>query len=190
MTNFPGAPGVATFYLADSVLDVTPIKTFWTSLAAQFPSGMTFLIPNSGDKIFEGDGALAGAWTGTGGGSAVSGASSATVYSGATGALIRWNTNGVAGRRRVLARTYLVPQLNTIFDNNGSIATANITVIQNAANALIAAYPDTLYAWSRPFAGKAAAGGKPAIPARDGTKHAITSAQVPDLAVVMRSRRI
>lgn len=99
-------------------------------------------------------------------------------FSAVSGALIHWDTDGVRNGRRVRGKTFLVPLGNALYENNGTIAPAQITMLQTAAQGLID-NPDTaLHVY-----------GRPTIAGDDGASYAVLSARVPDKAVILRSRR-
>lgn len=185
-TNFPGAPGLSTFYLAAGSTNVAPILTFFTAIKDQFANLLTWTVPSSGDAIDTADNKIVGAWTGSGGGS-VSAASTSAPYSGTSGALVRWTTGAVLNGRRLTGRTYLVPLHNTAYANDGSLATTTVTLIQNAGNALITALTPSLTVYGPP---RDAGTLGPTDPGKASISSPALAAVVPDLAVVMRSRRV
>jgi len=182
-----GGAGVTTLY-STSAHQPTDIKAFWTAIAGQFPPGITWTIKGSGDKIDEATGNLTGAWSA---GSDLTQSSTATaqIYSAPVGAIVRIQTATIVGTRRLQGRLFLVPLVSGAFDQAGTLATTAITTIGTAFSNLNTAYATHLVVYSRPFAGKAAVGGKPAKPARTGSSGIITGAIVPDFAAVLRSRR-
>jgi glucose/arabinose dehydrogenase len=182
-SNFPGAPGVSTHYFDPAVTDFTPVKTFYASLAARVPFGLTFTFPNTVDVIDEKNGQIQITSNATVLSPETSNVTAAN-YSGTSGLAIQWRTPDYVDGNHVVGRTYLVPLGPTFYDTNGSIGSATISAVQTAATTLLTAMP--MVVWSRPR--KAGPGGNPS--ARDGSSHAITAALVPDVAVVMRSRRI
>lgn len=169
-------PGLTTFYWTQPNSS-TPagIRTFFSSLAALFPPSVTINVPNSGDLIDDSTGALTGSWVvGTTPAPVVG--SSAGAYSAGVGAQVRWRTGGIVGGRRSVGSTFLVPCTGGAFDTDGTLQPSTVTLIQNAANALLAAQPN-LAVWSRPTS------------TRSGSSHVITSAVVPDRPSWLRSRR-
>lgn len=190
----PGGPGVSTFYLNESTTDMTGIKTFFNAVNIYVPTGITWTVPFVGDKVNSDDGSLVGAWNGTNGGT-VATIGGTTGYAASAGFCVDWKTNTpVAGRRR-MGRTFIVPGAAILYQSNGSLQDGSVTAIQTAANAMVSAYTPNLLVWSRPFPGRAAVGTpgqpgyKPAKPARAGAAVPVLLATVPDLAVVLRSRR-
>lgn len=176
-SNFPGAPGLSTFYLGSGITNMAPVKSFWDAVKDQMPLGTTVTTPTSGDQLDEATGTLSGAWSGTGGGTSVS-VTVSQPYSGTSGLVIEWLTSLIVAGRRVMGKTYLVPLDRGGYDASGSIATGSISAVQAAGNALIVALAGELKVWSRP---------RPSIA---GAAAQVIACRVPDLAVVMRSRRI
>jgi hypothetical protein len=174
--NFPGAPGVSTFYVGSNVLAQSEIRAFFDALKAFLPNNMTIQVPNTGDQVDESTGHIIGAWTGAA--QAIITCTGTGNYPGSAGACINWRTSLVLNGRRPMGRTFLVPLVTGSFETNGSIAAATITAMQTAANTLITNLAGELKIWSRP---------RPTIA---GANVTVTSANVPDLAVVLRSRRI
>lgn len=184
--NFPGAPGYTNFYVGTNFAGPAPFTTFFDAIKVYLPLSATIQVPNSGDIVVQETGQIGGVWTsGTVGNVTGSGAGA---YSGASGAVVEWLTNGIVAGRRVTGKTFLVP-LSGAFDSTGSLSTGALTALQNAAAALIAALTPNLLVYARPFPGKPAEGTKPAKPARSGTSYQVVAARIPDLAAVMRSRR-
>jgi hypothetical protein len=182
-SNFPGAPGVSTHYFDTAATDFTPVRAFYEAVSLRVPNGMTFTYPTTVDVIDETNGQIQITQNAT-----ILTPSLSTIavgnFSGTSGCAVQWRTPDYVDGNHVVGRTYIVPLGPTFYDTNGSIGAATITALQAAATTLLAALPMVI--WSRPR--KAGPGGVPA--ARNGSAHAITAAQVPDVAVVMRSRRV
>lgn len=177
-SNFPGAPGYTNLYTGTSITDYTPIRTFFAAFSTSLPASVSITVPTSGDQISESTGAITGSWTATVTGGAVSGsAGNSGAYSGSSGMQVQWLSTLIARGRRVQGKTFIVPGYSSIYDSNGSIATATLSAAQTAANALITALAGGLYVWSRP------------APGYTGQIAAVTTARVPDIAVTLRSRR-
>jgi hypothetical protein len=177
--NWPGAPGISTFYLANppTQAQIDAIRAYFNSLVTLLPSGLTITVPQTGDVIDDISGLITGSWsvgtppvvvTGTGAGA----------YAGNAGAVTHWLTGLVVNRRRVRGRTFLVPLISTAYDTAGSLATATITTLSGAATTLLAALGSNWRVWHRPAKGLGGGSG------------VVTSFRVPDLAVSLRSRRI
>lgn len=177
--NWPGAPGVSTFYLdpTPAQAQIDAIRTFFNSFVALLPAGLTITVPSSGDEISESTGNLSGVWSVPTAPATVT-AVGTGAYAGNAGAVIHWLTNSLNGKRRLRGRTFVVPLANGSFDNTGAISAATVTSITNAATNLIAANTGTMNVWSRPR------------PGLSGLQASITSARVPKLSVGLRSRRV
>lgn len=176
-TGFPGAPGVNTLFFDDAPADPAPaLHTFFDSIKTLLPTSVTVSIDSTGDLITEATGALAGTWSGTAGAS-VTGTVSA-LYAGPTGAVVDLVTSTIVGKRRLQGRMFLVPLTTDCYQADGTIATSALGTLQAAAAALLASTAGThLVVWHRPRGGAG------------GSKAAVTSVRVPDLACVLRSRR-
>lgn len=190
-TGWAGQPGLSTFYLADGRLDVTPIKTFLTAMAPFVPQNIQWTIPSLGDKIADGDGTLAGAWVGTGGGVVVTTGTS-TGYAGSAGLCVDWKTGTIVNGRRIQGRTFFVPGSSTIYQSDGTIVEATRSTVLAAGQALITSLGTDFLVWSRPVVeppNNPAPGQPGHVTARNGTSGPVVAAFVPDIAAVMRSRR-
>lgn len=185
-SNFPGAPGLSTLFLENppTQAQIDSVRTFFNAFNALVPSGLTTQVPSTGDVINEVDGKIVDSWTvgttplpsaGIGTGS----------YAGNAGAVVNWLATGIVNGRRVRGRTFLVPLVQTAYDTQGSLASASITLISNAAQAYIAGADFAGRVWARPYVDP-----KGVNPSRPGSSHQITKSRVPDLAVSLRSRRI
>lgn len=188
--NWPGAPGVSTFYYGTTAgalptqAQIDGIRAFFNTLAGWFPTGLTINVPNSGDQIDWLDGRITGTWSVPTLPAVVTGTNSNT-YAGNAGAVIHWLTAGVVNGHRVRGRTFLVPLGSSMYDSSGSLATTAITTLTGAGNTLVGLGDGPPAVWSRPFTSP---GG--VTPSRSGSAHQVTSVRVPDLAVSQRSRRI
>ena len=186
-SGWPGQPGLSTFYFAPSVTDFTPVRTFFEAIKSHLVNGTQYAYPSVCDVLDVDTGKVVGVQTVT---SLSPTTSTATTqqYSGATGSMVRWITNGFVNGNRVAGRTFLIPLPSTEFNTSGSIATASQTAFQAAATALITAMNPGFLIYARPFPGRNEPG-KPVIPARLGTVWPVQSSVVPNLAYVQRSRR-
>ena len=182
--NFPGAPGVTTFYTNGTMTqaEVDAFRAFFLAIASLLPTGLTVQVPSSGDIIDEATGDITSTWS-VGTTPAVVTGTKAGVYAGNAGAVVHWLTNGVVAGRRVRGRSFLVPIGSGAYDNQGSLAAGTITTLQGAANALVAGAIG-FSVWARPL--KA---GTPPVIVRPGSYHGVAGMRVPDLAVSLRSRR-
>lgn len=178
--NWPGAPGVSTFY-TDTATDISTVtdalRAFWNSLAGMIPSGLTIQVPSNGDAIDDTDGSIVGAWSDGTPVLVVTG-SGAGAYAGNAGAVVHWLTTGVVNGRRVRGRTFVVPIIATQYETNGSLSAAALTTLNGAASTLVTAIGAGMRVWHRPK------------PPAAGSSFAVSNHRVPDLAVSLRSRRI
>jgi len=173
--NWPGSPGYTNFYVDPAVVNQTEIRTWFAAFVTYLPSGITIQVPNTGDQIDETTGAITGAWSGTA--NTLVTATGTGNYAGATGACVNWRSTTLVRGRRPIGRSFLVPLVAGSFDSGGTLATATLGGIQTASNALVTNLGGALKIWSRPKGGSA------------GSAVTVTAAQVPDLGVVLRTRR-
>jgi hypothetical protein len=174
--GWPGAPGYTNFYTGTSIVNQTEIRTFFQALIGLLPTGLTIQVPNTGDVVDEVNGHITGAWSGAA--NTVVTGTQVGVYAGSVGACVNWRTGLLVAGRRPIGRSFLVPLIGAAFQADGSLAAATITTIQSAANTMITNLAGELKVWSRPR------------PTLTGQSVTVISENVPDLAVVLRSRRI
>lgn len=183
--NWPGAPGVTTFYASPGPVqvDIDAVRTFFNALTGLIPVGLTIQVPSSGDVIDETTGTITSAWSVATTPAVVTGTATGS-YAGNAGAVIHWLSVGIVNGRRVRGRSFIVPITGSAYDAAGSLSTATITTLTNAANALEASsFPMTI--WSRPVTNAV-----PPATNRAGSQHQVNSIRIPDLAVSLRSRRV
>lgn len=182
-SGFRGAPGYSNFFFQgqsadeeDALAHAQAVQAFFTSASRWMPSGLSISIQPIASNVDETNGQTVGEVDFEPPAS-VSGGSEAT-YSAASGAVVNWNTTAYRNGRRVRGRTFLVPLASDAYDAQGDLNAAVINDIRDGAQALIAnPGPVPMVVWSRPVNG---AGGQIAP---------VTSASVPDLGAVLRSRR-
>lgn len=179
-TGFNGAPGYSNFYAAPDVDESNwgaATQAFFTAIKPTLPQVVTIQSTGVIDELDESTGALTG--------SAAIGSLPAIVgdvggaYSGPTGAVVSWLTAGIVNKRRVRGRTFIVPLAAGVYDSDGTINVAPLTVIRDAADNYTLAMLGTQVVWHRPSGS----------PPGGGSAHVVTGATVPDLAAVLRSRR-
>jgi hypothetical protein len=173
--NWPGAPGYTNHYVGSNVLAQTAIRAFYDGVKAYLPTGLTVQVPSSGDQVNEATGDITGVWTGAA--QAVVSGGGAAAYAGATGACVNWRTGNIINGRRPMGRTYLVPLVSTAFETNGTLGSTAVTTIQNVATQLITDLAGELKIWHRPST------------LGPGSNVTVITAQVPDMAAVLRTRR-
>lgn len=187
-SGFPGAPGTSTFYFNDTSTTYNgSIASLFAGLAPHLPTDVTITIPTTGDTIDEATGAITGNWIQPE--EAPISGTDASGYAAPVGCMAKWSTADVVHGHRVKGRTFFVPITATQYQNNGTINTASLTPMTTAVTDFQISQDGSLVVWSRPFAGTPAVGTRPANPARVGSAHIVTSATMPDKAVVLRSRR-
>lgn len=109
------------------------------------------------------------------------------VFSAPSGACVDWLTTTVHGSRRMQGRTFFVPLFGSAYGSNGTLLDAYVTTIATAAEAMRTASGPAFGVWGRPRAADPTH--TPPITARDGKWGPAVSSRVPDLAVILRSRR-
>lgn len=180
-------PAVQTWY-ADSLTGLgmnAAVKTLLTSLANNFPDDLTFTIPNTGDTIDSGSGALTGTWSAAGGGTVTG--TDAGAFALGSGYRIRWLTSGIVGGRRVRGTTFMVPCAGLMFSTSGRLVAASVTSINTAVSTFTGTMSGKFYVWSRPV--PAHIKGGVTIPYRAGVASLVNGWNVPTLPTGLRSRR-
>jgi len=145
-----GKASVFNFLTATSVdAQRAALATFIEALQTIQSSQCSYTIRTVGRELLDATGALTGAW------------SEPTAYTGtgslaqeplpdASQALVRWQTDHIVGTRFLQGRTF-IPCLTTNGVDDGDVSAAAVTVIQDAADALVAAAVQ-LAVWHRPVA--------------------------------------
>lgn len=182
-TGFPGAPGYTNWFWdyeagtpADASDAANSMYSFFDQITGQLPQDVIINISEEGAVVDDATGkqvdivALASQSTVTGVG--------AGPYSAPSGCAVRWNTAGVVGGRLVKGHSFIVPLANLAYQTDGSLASAAVTALQNAADASIATQALPRVVYSRPTATRPL-----------GVFSPITTASIPDRAAVLRSRR-
>jgi hypothetical protein len=185
-------PGVSTFFFDPAATDLTALKSWFNSVSTWIPNTVTITIPANVDQVDETTGNILGGTTLLGNGTAV-GSATPAAFSLVSGALVQWYTSDVVNSHRVRGRTFLVPLAGVAYGNTGQVSAGVLSSIITA-NATFRA--TTLGGqqriWARPFKGRLASAGpppKPALPARLGSSHIVTSSSVRAAVAVLRSRR-
>jgi hypothetical protein len=153
---------------------VASLHTLWNDLAPKLPSDVSIQVENTGDIIEDTTGDLTGAWSATA--VAVVNGGDGGIYAAPVGAVIDWNTETIVHARRLRGRTFLVPLAGNNFEDDGSLATSPMGVIQTAADAFIASQSASFVIWHRGTGS-------------DGSNGLVLTSKVPDLAAILRSRR-
>ena len=177
--NWPGAPGLSTFYLNNppTQAQIDGIRSFFNALITLLPTGLTITVPPSGDTLDDASGRINGAWSVATPPTLVT-ATGAGNYAGNAGMIVHWNTSSIVLGRRIKGSTFLVPMVSTAFSTDGSPGAATLTTVGTAAAGLLTTLGANLRVWHRPtaFAG--------------GSSYVVTGQSVPDLAISLRSRRV
>lgn len=175
-TGFNGAPGYTTLYFGTaSVTIAAQMRVFFDAIKALLPSIVTIQVQSTGLTVDIATGAATGTWTEAAVTPVVG--TTAGVYSAPSGAVVDWLTPSFINGRRLRGRSFIVPMASASYQNDGSILGTSLTILQNAASAFVAASAVDFVVWKRPVDGAG------------GVAVAVTSAIVPDKAVVLRSRR-
>lgn len=171
--------GLSTFYESpdSSVGGADDIEAFYTAIKSQCPNGLQWTIPSSGDILVAETGDLEGSWSDPGTGGVVT-ADGGTAFVNGVGARIRWNTAGIFSGRRVRGATFVVPLCTFAYEGAGNITSAQLAVLQSAADGLVAGLADFVI-WSRPNN----------IAQDNGMVSPVTSATAPDFVSWLRGRR-
>jgi len=183
-TGFPGGPGVSTFYATNAALMLNGLEMFFTALVDYLPSDVVITLPETGDVIDPVSGELTGTWTEAARDPIAGGAGGA--YAAPVGIAYTWHTDTVVHGHRLTGRTFIVPTAGTVFDSDGSIATAWLGALGSAGDLMVSGTGGSFVIWNRPVT---ASPGPPVREARAGGFSEVISATLSDKAAVLRSRR-
>lgn len=184
-SGFTGAPGYSIFHF-DTAVDANTsgaeaaagaVRTFFNSVSSLLPDVVTITVENSVEVVEESNGELQDVLT-VAAQPVVVGQHMGN-FSTAVGACVTWQTGSVRKGRRVRGRTFLVPlAANAAFAGDGTLASAALTQLANAAQALHQG-GFGLQVFARPSAPGAT----------DGGSYSVTGARISDKTAVLRSRR-
>lgn len=183
-TGFPGSPGYTNWYMwdasdpADPDVATSTMRAFFQSVRSVLPADVSIQVQQETATVDLLTGSQVDVVPASVEPAVVTGGSVAGSYSASSGALVSWHTAGVRKGRLVRGRSYLVPISGVSYANDGTLQTSTITTVQSAAAAAIGVSSATLVVFSAKLPGDETA-----------SAAEVTSASVPDLAVVMRSRR-
>lgn len=192
-SGFTGAPGYTVLHYRDFDAagggggNVTAASaqgaadrasSFASQIRSLVPSIVTMAVENDVDVLEDTTGELVTSFGVTGALSFTG--SGAGAFSAPVGAVVNWRTGGVRNGRRVRGRSFIVPLAAGAFGTDGQLLPASVTTLQTAATAAVnqTGTPD-LGVYARPTA----------VGATDGAWFVATSASVPRLGAVLRSRR-
>lgn len=200
-SNFVGGPGYSVFHfrdfgasgsdaatVAEAQAACARVRTFADGLKTMLPYNLTLKVENDVEVIEDSTGELVDILNGGNPLEVLGTAPQATTYAAPVGAVINWRTGLVRNGRRIRGRTFLVPLAGTAYQNDGTLSTGTIQALQTAADALVnsAGTPD-LGVYARPT--RVTDPNGTVSTASDGMWAAATTATIPDLAAVLRSRR-
>lgn len=190
-SGFVGSPGYTNLYFRDFTGSGNPdltqaqaasdrVRTFFDAIKAQLPTTVTITMRADVDVVEDTTGTMTDSFGTTPLAPVVGTASVAGGYSGATGAVVTLRTSSFRNGRRIRGRFFIVPLGGTIYGPDGTLSNTPLGTMRTAATALAdqTGTPD-LGVWARPTAPGAS----------DGEWAVCTSATIPDLAAVLRSRR-
>lgn len=187
MTGFIGAPGVMTFYCLDPVVFLPALNTFLTSLTGILPNTVYLNTEPTGDTLDSVSGALTGAWTTTAP-AQVRGTVSGG-YSAPVGAVVHWLTGTIIDGHRLRGKTFIVPVTASNFGSDGQLTPAAVTLLRNAATALVGSTVANFVVWHRHRAARPADATHKAVTERAGGHSPVSGSAVPASPAVLRSRR-
>ena len=176
-SGFGGAPGYTNMYFTpgDAGIFLPGLKGFFDLLVSRLPNGMHIAYPSSGDELNEASGVITGSWGVTPPADTVGGDSS--VYPGAAGACVIWDTLSIVAGRRLKGRTFVVPMTSATFDIDGSLSAGTVTLFNSAIATFLSGTAGSGLVWHRPVGGSGGVAG------------VIQGGHVSDKCAVMRSRR-
>lgn len=192
-TGFSGAPGFTVLHFRDfsgpdgggtepdnaqAAAAGERVRAFFQTLNGLLPDSVRIAVEPDVDVVEDTTGELINSLN-AGQIATVSGAVPGS-FAGPSGAVVNWKTGGIRNGRRIRGRSFIVPLSSSIYSSTGILTTGAQDALQTAASALAASTgtPD-LMVYARPsIAG-----------ASDGQSSVVTSATVPSMIAVLRSRR-
>lgn len=165
---------MTTMYFVDTATAVESVHAFWASMSGDIPPDVDIQVENVGDTIDSATGVLTGAWAADP--VAVVHCGGGGIYAAPVGAVIDWLTSTIANGKRLRGRTFLVPLSFDRFQADGTLEDNTRDSIQAYGETLISEQSDSFCIWHRGTGS-------------DGSTGIVTSAHVPDMAAVLRSRR-
>lgn len=177
-TGAAGLPGFSRFRFdtamtgAEAAAAASRVRAFFEAIKTSIPSGISITFDGVA-TVFSDVGVQTGivAYTPP---ANVSGGAAGT-YSAPAGGVINWLTGLFHGGRQIRGRTFLVPLGSGAFQSDGTIATATLSAVLTAGNALLGGGPPMIV-FSNDGAGFTAV-------------TPVTGCNMPDRAAVLRSRR-
>jgi hypothetical protein len=191
--GFTGAPGYTNLYYQAQTQDgtecaaaVAKSRTLWTALAGLVPNLVHLDLVTDVRLIDDTDGTLRNIFT-VSGTAGVAGSGGVGSYTGPSGGCIDWLTGVTHGRHMLTGRTFVVPLIGTAYESNGTLSSATVTGLANAAESMRTGVGPTFGVWGRPRKAPEPPATKP--PQLIGAWHPAISSRVVDRAAVLRSRR-
>jgi len=195
LSGWSGGPGVNTFFARfpstpsnSDILDfATQLRSMYVTVKGFLINGHTAAVDAAVDVLDDATGDVTSVAAIVPPAAAVGDSAGPTGLSRATMIKLRFRTGEYVGGREVRGGNYLGPVSTNAFAADGSIASANLTLIPTAfAGLLDVVGPGRLVVWQRP---REATTGENALPARAGSSYFVQSVQGAPLPGVMRSRR-
>lgn len=186
-SGFPGAPGYSAFHFASGFLDggllgdeaeslALRVRSAFDSLSSRLPDSVSVQVEPT-VEVIDSDTGMIQSFEEVDAGSAVSGGTGQN-FAGPVGGVINWRTNDVRNGRRIRGRTFIVPLASGAYEEDGTLEFAYRSDLQDFADVMRGGVGEgDLGVWSRPVNGSG------------GVFATVTSASVPDMAAVLRSRR-
>lgn len=172
-SNWPGGPGVSTFFTAapPTSAQLAAVRGLFDNFKGSIPGGINLQVENTGQQIDTATGKAVDVWTGPA--QAVVVGTGSGAYHAAGGFMVRWNTGVFNNGRLLRGKTYIVPCVVSQYATDGTIESVTLTSLQSFVNAFITSMAGGLAIYSRRYA----------------TSTTASSGTVVDKAMVMTSRR-
>jgi|SRR5215471_686801 len=181
-TGFVGSPGYSNIYMDAGIVTGSHahnVQAFFESIKNMLPGVVTIQVENSGFIIDAATGVQTGTWNET----AITPTTGTdhVPFNGVAGVTVNWRTADLSPKgRQIQGRTFIVPSSASSFDTStGRLSDAFHTVLQGAADTLIASSPGAMQVWTRPTSAGAS----------NGAAHEVTSARVAREGQFLTSRR-
>lgn len=154
-TGFTGSPGYSRFAF-DGLIDPASlnsagasIRAFFEAIKGSFLPTWTIQVQGAVPYYDAATGALVGESTMSTVPAATTGTATAgTPWANGAGAMVAWKTGVIFAGHRIQGRTFLVPMVG-VADTDGTLTTAAMTNIGNAASALIASQQGKFSIWGK-----------------------------------------
>lgn len=166
-----GINGVSTFYCTGAVgTALDDLEQMFIGLQSVIPTDVSWTFPTAGNVIDSSTGLNTATWIG-GPHGGFAGLATGN-YAKPVGAVINWHTGKFVQGRQLRGKTFVVPMAASAFDGDGSVSSsARATIVTAAGNWADSLSEPQIYSQSTHQVG------------------GVTTADVPPLAAVLRSRR-